>query len=289
MVALREIKEAAKQASSFDPEYVKMLLQQATGVLSEEPRLIQLPDDPLLFIGDTHGDWETTRTLLTCLWDSPATFVFLGDYVDRGPAQVENINFLYEVKCKTPERLILLRGNHEAVSVNHNYGFYQAVKDLLGSDLYKVYAASFAELPLAAVSRDRGIFAVHGGIAEGLEGIGEIDELPREVEPEDPTVVEMLWNDPQEFAEGFGPSMRGRGPRVFGRDVAVQFLEANKLGLIVRSHEFFSEGFWEYFDGLIMSLFSCQRYMGQPVAGKALYVDCEGNRQLVSCADPALL
>ena len=48
-------------------------------------------------------------------------------------------------------------------------------------------------------------------------------------------MCEMLWSDPKPAA-GRGPSQRGVGVG-FGPDVTRNFLEDNKLDLLVRSHE----------------------------------------------------
>ena len=170
-------------------------------------------------------------------------------------------------------------GNHESESVNRNYGFYDEVQEKLGH-LNEAYTNSFAELPLAAVSPGHGIFAVHGGIAEGLGRVEEINRAPRSDEPHDSMTFELLWNDPRDMMKGFAPNMRGGGSKVFGPDVTERFLRENKLQLIVRGHEVFEHGYHEYHKGLILSLFSCSSY-GQPIAGKALLVDESGERQLI--------
>ena len=48
-------------------------------------------------------------------------------------------------------------------------------------------------------------------------------------------MCELLWSDPQED-KGRSPSKRGVGVS-FGPDVTKSFLKANKLDLLVRSHE----------------------------------------------------
>jgi len=275
----RELKNAIQHASHCDKAHVVQLVEEVTKIFKKESRLMHLPEGPLLFVGDTHGDWTATQALLIKYWETSVTFVFLGDYVDRGPYQIENINLLYELKRQTPNRLILLRGNHEIPSVNYRYGFYFEVKEKLGG-LNHEYSLSFAEMPLAAISIKNRIFAVHGGLPENLKLAKEINALPREEEVSHPVSFQMLWNDPQEHVRGFAPSMRGGNARVFGRDVAEQFLKQNNLELIVRAHEVFPHGFHRYFDNLILSLFSC-RYYGSPIDGKALSIDNTGTQQII--------
>ncbi|MFX1317669.1 MAG: metallophosphoesterase [Promethearchaeota archaeon] len=273
------ISEVVKIVQEYSVEEVLRLLERVQPLQHQEPRLLQLPKNPLLFVGDTHGDWESTQRLLTQFWHTPTVFVFLGDYVDRGPFQIENINLLLYLKTMAPNRLMLLRGNHETPSINRAYGFFDAVQFSLG-DVISHYWKVFGDLPLAAISFQHKIFAVHGGIPEALNEVQDIDSLPREVEPVHPIAFQLLWNDPSETVKGFRSSMRGGRIRTFGQDITEEFMAKNKLDLIVRAHEVFPHGFHEYFDGRIMSLFSCREYRG-PIAGKALYVASSGERKLV--------
>lgn len=273
------IADIAKQVAQFEADEVLQLLERITPIFRHEPRLINLPNSPLLFIGDTHGDWDATKAILTRFWKTPTVFVFLGDYVDRGPHQIENINLLFQLKTTAPTRIILLRGNHETPRVNRDYGFYDEVQQQLG-DITKHYWTTFAHLPLAAVNRKHRIFAVHGGIPDQLVGLNEINSLPQEVEPENPITIQILWNDPNETVKGFDSSCRGSRIRAFGQDVTVEFMDQNNLALIVRAHEVFEHGYHEFFEGRIISLFSCRHYR-RPIAGKALLINASGDRELV--------
>ena len=272
------ITETAASIQNYKKEEVIQLLQHVQPILQNEPRLLKLPDKPLVFVGDTHGDWDATKRILQRFWETSAVFVFLGDYVDRGSHQIENINLLLALKTKVPHRIMIIRGNHETPRVNRSYGFYDTVQETLG-DIIRYYWDTFALLPLAAISQTQKIFAVHGGIAENLQDLKEIDSLPKEVEPENPITYQLLWNDPREVLKGFGPSVRGSRIRAFGQDITVEFMAHNSLALIVRAHEVFHHGFHEFFDGRILSLFSCRDYRG-PIAGKVLHVEKTGEREI---------
>lgn len=66
-------------------------------------------------IGDTHGDIEALRVLMSRLPFPTAgdTILFIGDYVDRGPASAEVVAYVRELPQWTSAKVVCLRGNHE--------------------------------------------------------------------------------------------------------------------------------------------------------------------------------
>ena len=73
-------------------------------------------------IGDVHGSLGLLRTLIKrCRKHArggATTLVFLGDYIDRGPDSAGAISFIMELQSELRERLIALKGNHEAMVVD---------------------------------------------------------------------------------------------------------------------------------------------------------------------------
>lgn len=69
-------------------------------------------------IGDVHGCVDELRLLLNRLpRTSETTLVFLGDYVDRGPASREVIDTILELQQRS--KVVALKGNHEVMFLNY--------------------------------------------------------------------------------------------------------------------------------------------------------------------------
>jgi len=70
-------------------------------------------------IGDVHGALQKLQRLVArCeahAGGAPRKYVFLGDYVDRGPQSAGVVRFLRDLQARMPERVVALMGNHEAM------------------------------------------------------------------------------------------------------------------------------------------------------------------------------
>lgn len=81
-------------------------------------------------IGDIHGSLDMLLELLAHCRAHAATramrFVFLGDYIDRGPDSAGVVQTLMDLQAETPGRVIALKGNHEATALDVLDGLAQA-------------------------------------------------------------------------------------------------------------------------------------------------------------------
>ncbi|MEM3063284.1 MAG: metallophosphoesterase [Nitrososphaerota archaeon] len=245
---------------------IEELLSEVEKIFSREEQLLEINTKKAAIVGDTHGDLETTMKVIESFLEKGDIVIFLGDYVDRGPYQIENINYLLEKKVNFPNKLFLLRGNHETPSMNLYYGFYSNVISKYSIEIYNHYVRVFSLLPYVAIINNK-IFCVHGGIAENLSNLEQIKKIPKgEIDPSSSLIIQILWNDPREGIEGFKPSIRGPGIKFFGENVLKNFLKRNNLKIMVRSHEPPIKGYKLQFNKKLLTIFSCRYYGIKPKA-----------------------
>ena len=230
------------------------LLEEAAALLEKRGPAPVVDASRLLVVGDTHGFPEVSRWALGLAEEEGVEHViFLGDYVDRGPGGVENLELLAERLLSEPERLTLLRGNHEDYEMNLSYGFAREARRKRGPSYIRVLEERFYPcLPLAA--RAGGVVFVHGGVPcrrcrdEPEEPIGlwegwAAEELAslhcrlRSTYTGSSLARHLMWNDPRPGLEWFEPSPRGPGVYLYGWRAWRGFLEANQAEVLVRGHE----------------------------------------------------
>jgi len=240
-------------------EEVQQLCEKATEILSYEPNCAPVKA-PVTVVGDIHGQYFDLLELFKIAGNIPDTnFVFLGDYVDRGYHSVECVTLLTLLKVRYPNRITILRGNHESRQITQVYGFYDEVLRKYGNANVWVYFTNmFDYLPLASVIEDR-IFTPHGGLSPSVTTIDEINQLQRIQEvPSEGPMCDLVWSDPDDRA-GWGISPRGAG-FTFGDDVTKQFNETNQFELVIRAHQLVMEGYQWAHDENCLTVFSAPNY-----------------------------
>lgn len=242
----------------MEPAELYNMLLAVEKILDAEPKLVMIPESRCLFIGDTHGEFGITRIALTQIHEYDK-LIFLGDFIDRGPSQIENVNVLLGLKVKYPDKIILIRGNHETREINTRYGFYEAVVRRFGMKIFEEYNRIFSKLPLAVLTWNK-FFGVHGGIPEGLNHINEINGLADEIDPINKITFQLLWNDPVEKNNWFTKNMRGGNSKRFGAHAAKYFMETHGIDLIVRAHEQHQNDHKTFFDNKVISLYSMYNF-----------------------------
>jgi diadenosine tetraphosphatase ApaH/serine/threonine PP2A family protein phosphatase len=235
-----------------------------TDLFRAEPVLLELRS-PLIIVGDIHGQLlDFLRIFKDHGIPNNRTYLFMGDLVDRGPFSLEVLLALFVFKFYWPQRLFLIRGNHEFHEVCSINGFYEQIFGVYqnGLPVYGAFLNVFATLPLAAVI-DRSAFVVHGGIGPDVTSLREIQSIPRPIDDFSLPIVEaMLWSDPHPQTDEFSPSTRGAG-YLFGQAALSRFLTNNGLTVLVRGHESIAQGFEYQFDQKCLTAFSASNYCGR--------------------------
>jgi len=239
---------------------VKKLCDKAKEILHEEDNVRMVPA-PATIVGDIHGQFYDLLELFDVGGDVPeVNYVFMGDFVDRGYYSVETFLLLLALKVRYPQRVTLTRGNHESRQITQVYGFYdECLKKYGTTNVWKYCVDVFDVLCLCAVVEDN-VLCVHGGLSPSLDTCDQIQDLQRVQEPpHEGPMCDLMWSDPDDDIQGWGISARGAG-YVFGPDIADQFLYANKLELIARSHQLAMEGYKYYFGQLLVTVWSAPNY-----------------------------
>lgn len=157
---------------------IKYLIEKSTSIVKEQKMLLEL-EAPIKICGDIHGQYyDLLRIFEHCGFPGDNTYLFLGDYVDRGKQSLETISLLMAFKIKYPNKIYLLRGNHESSVTNRIYGFYDECRRRYNVRLWKAFTDLFNYLPVAALIDDR-IFCMHGGLSPKLEKTNDINSLYR--------------------------------------------------------------------------------------------------------------
>jgi Ca2+-binding EF-hand superfamily protein len=265
------------------------LCDAVTAVLAAEPSLLEL-QSPCFVLGDLHGNYKDLSFFERSLWNlgpdlTPASFLFLGDFVDRGPHSIETAAYVLCMKAIAPRSVSLLQGNHESSLTNgdvehYGVGSFKSQCHALygpvdGERVWLAFNCAFSQMPIAATI-DRRIFCVHGGVPRAVVDappgslLPRIRALQRPLEPSE-FVVDLLWSDPAEadaelgqdgFPRGFGPSSRGEDVAVFSEEAVAEFFAKTGCSHLVRAHQPPSLGVQFTRSARVVTIFSSSHYCG---------------------------
>ena len=251
--------EQLKRCEHLKESEVKRLCTKAREILIDESN-VQRVNSPVTICGDIHGQFYDLKELFKVGGDCPNTnYLFMGDFVDRGFFSVETFLLLLALKVRYPDRITLIRGNHESRQITQVYGFYDECLRKYGSvNVWRYCTEIFDYLSLSAIIDDK-IFCVHGGLSPSINTLDQIRIIDRKQEvPHDGAMCDLMWSDPEDI-DGWGLSPRGAG-YLFGTDVVQKFNQTNGLNLICRAHQLVMEGYKWMFDESLVTVWSAPNY-----------------------------
>jgi serine/threonine-protein phosphatase 2A catalytic subunit len=175
------------------------------------------------------------------------------------------VTLLVALKIRYPQRITILRGNHESRQITQVYGFYdECLRKYGNANVWKYFTDLFDYLPLTALI-DNQIFCLHGGLSPSIDTLDNIRALDRIQEvPHEGPMCDLLWSDPDDRC-GWGISPRGAG-YTFGQDISEAFNHNNGLTLVARAHQLVMEGYNWSQDRNVVTIFSGTATASQPIA-----------------------
>ncbi|GAA5796643.1 serine/threonine-protein phosphatase 2B catalytic subunit A1 [Helicostylum pulchrum] len=270
---IKFLKDHFYREGRLTEEQAVYILEKGTEIFKTEPNLLEV-GAPITVCGDIHGQYYDLMKLFEVGGDpANTTYLFLGDYVDRGYFSIECVLYLWSLKMWYPNSFFLLRGNHECRHLTDYFTFKIECRHKYTEKVYESCMSSFCSLPLAAIM-NRQFLCIHGGLSPDLVTLDDLKKIDRFREP--PTqglMCDLLWSDPlEEFGQEktnetfIHNHVRGCS-YFFTYHAACQFLERNNLLSIIRAHEAQDAGYRMYRKSKttsfpsVMTIFSAPNYL----------------------------
>lgn len=245
------------------------LSKKVIDIFKEEKNMLEI-SAPINLFGDIHGQYlDMVRFLKMTGLPPNQKFLFLGDYVDRGPNSIEVVALLFAMKILYPDKVFILRGNHECPDVNKGYGFYdeciqrfsQGPDQNLGLKVFNTINKTLCAIPIAALI-DKKVFCIHGGLSPNLKNIQDINNINRFSKiPDNGPLCDLLWADPDSNKNGWSHSQRGVS-YTFNEQVLDEFMNHNNIELVCRAHQLVNNGYQFFNNNKLITLFSAPNYCG---------------------------
>jgi diadenosine tetraphosphatase ApaH/serine/threonine PP2A family protein phosphatase len=137
----------------------------------------------------------------------------------------------YTDYSRFPDKITLVRGNHESRQITQVYGFYEECQQKYGNaSVWKSCCQVFDFLALAAIIDGR-VLCVHGGLSPEIRTLDQIRVVARAQEiPHEGAFCDLVWSDPEDV-DTWAVSPRGAG-WLFGEKVSSEVCSTRPLPYI---------------------------------------------------------
>ncbi|OHT07610.1 serine/threonine protein phosphatase [Tritrichomonas foetus] len=249
-----------KKCAGFTMTTAQLLCTNAQELFKSESIILEL-SPPINICSDVHGQFTDLLKILRQGELPPASkWLFLGDYVDRGPQSVEIMCLLLALKLRYPNHIFLLRGNHETEEISSMFGFLDECQRKMSKAIWSLFIEVFDLLPIAAIVGNK-YFCIHGGISSQLTDASQLTLIKRPLKiPKSGMLTDLLWSDPDPSVSHFGESERGN-MCVYGASAVRKFLSMNNLKMIVRGHQVINSGYdFPFPEKTVVTLYSAPNH-----------------------------
>lgn len=271
----------------FTKEEIESLVEEVIPIISKENSLIKIRS-PCKIFGNIYGVYNDLMRFFES-YGNPSDsiqngdinvmqYVFLGDFCDRGFYSLEVVLLLFALKVKYPNFIYIIRGHHEDRSINEFYGLGQECKERLNDDINKKNSIFnsinkvFDYLPFG-IMVDGSTLCVHGGIGCSIETLDDISNIVRPIQVvhdvknvEQLHIIDLLYSEYDDNESYY--SVNNERDKLkkgfivkYGKKKLDEFLNNNKINLLITSHQFIKDGFCTYNNDKLLTIFSATNYM----------------------------
>jgi len=243
--------------ASFSLDDAENFLKEVLSLFStlEEPVVIDSVSPEtrtLVVLGDTHGDFFTTKYAIEEFFMEPVSGVpfvhkpkpdhhllLTGDYIDRTPSHcpygsINNISYILALKLLYSDQVTILRGNHESFEFipTSPMDFLDELREIYKNEcnvIIDLYKQLFRKLPLM-LRTNNGLLAVHGGIFRQPKTIEQLQGLDV---CNDHTLSILTFTEPREYCS---PRLGMNELYNYTRDEFTAFMDGLDVNVLIRGH-----------------------------------------------------
>uniref|UniRef100_A0A914HK21 DNA-directed RNA polymerase n=1 Tax=Globodera rostochiensis TaxID=31243 RepID=A0A914HK21_GLORO len=207
IIAKVQMASAQEFTQNVSQEEVEQVCLTTINLLKRQQTLVEITP-PVVVCGNIHGQFTDLERIFEAHGFPPnKKYLFLGDFVDRGPRSLQTALLLLLYNARYPESFYVLRGHHECSRANQVYGFYTEIQRRFGDTncehIWMLFNQTFSWLPYVGLVGGR-ILCLHGGISPIMRSLDQLRTLRRGLlDPPNPSMeLDILFADPEQGVRG---------------------------------------------------------------------------------------